>query len=364
VLRTWVLIVSMVANVALLGLLLGKSAGALPSRVAAAASAPARQNAGDRRGGYGRLLALGLSDSEAKALLFANLESAALARIAEPHDRYWEPARGAVAEYALARAAAYAGVRAELEDLFGVAANSEPAFARAFRPLAPQFAFLSSAEQVALYESRLNQQAALAAAPPEPQFSAPWGPNAPPPVAARSPDGVLPAAAAREVELRDSARAAQLRASGAVFTEQEFRDTFALLLAADSAASTDARLMARRELRTILGAERFHIVSAGRDPVFPIVRRAVRERGLDEALIGRSYAILNDAQTRLLERGAARALDPERGRAAAQSVAAAEEQELIALVGEEVTRAIIGARAEFFAAASRSIAAGVPAPAQ
>jgi hypothetical protein len=243
-------------------------------------------------------------------------------------------------------------MRNELQAALGAGAERAPELARVFRPLSPRFEFLSAQEQVAVQDWRLHRVAEHA--PAERGRGA-----APPAVGDFGGDElaqlgeVLPPGAAFEVALRESALAEQLRASGATFTETEFRETYALLTDAAARRDVEAQLAQRRRLRALLGAERFDRVWAIRDPLAAVVRDASRERGLDDADALRAYGVLNANQERLTELAATGDLKSERTVAAAQAIARDEQTELARAVGEENARAILNARSAYFVALSR-----------
>jgi hypothetical protein len=168
---------------------------------------------------------------------------------------------------------------------------------------------------------------------------------------------VLPAAAAFEVAVRDSALAEQLRSSGAKFTERDFRDTYSLLTDVAAARNPETQLAQRRRLRSMLGADRFDRVWAIRDPLAAVVRDVSHDRGLDDADALRAYGVLNASQERLTELAASGDFKSERAIAAAQAIARDEQTDLTRAVGEDSARAILNARSAYFVALSRTGAA-------
>jgi len=355
VIQTTALTVSALANVALLGLWLAGS----QHELAAPAAAPRRSQSpppAEADGDYGRWRKLGLDEHEAKRLLFATLETRALGAIESPWERYWQSSDPGAA-YALRLLEAYGRVRREIEREMGTAASASPEFSRAFRPLDAQFSFLSGSEQIELQQRRLGtgergraiecSEALVVGvdAAPEPGVSLDF----------------LAPAAAFEVALRESPRSEQLRRSRASLDEHEFRETFVLLERADSTADLAVHAATRQRLRTLLGAQRFAAVAAPRDPLFAIVARVGRERGLDPALLSTAYEVLNDAQGQLLDLAVAR-VDGERAAGGAAAIAATERERLDAAVGEVVATAILAAREEFYVGARHRVVVPRDAP--
>jgi hypothetical protein len=360
-LKSVALVMSLLANAALAAMLAAdespaRSAVTTASRAAAGPPAPASISPQDPAGSYRRLLAAGLGEHEAKALLLVELEAAAVRAIEPPADRYWETPRQAYADYALAVAAAHAVVRASLDAVFADAAAAAPEFARIYRPVDVLFPFLSPEQQVALHSWRLERQRdLLSAGPADPRSGAGErrGAQAPGDELAGL-RGVLPADAAFEVALRESSLAEDLRAAGIAYTEDEFRSAYALLMEIDGATGdTRVQIAGRRALRALLGTQRYERIWARRDPVMNVVRRIGRDLALSDAAVAAAYGVLNDAQEQLLEL----ALDGQPGEqssAAAQRIAAAESDRLAGLLGEQAARALLAARAEYFFAASRA----------
>jgi hypothetical protein len=310
-------------------------------------------------GDFARWLALGLERHEAKRLLFATLEIAAVAAIKSPWERYWQPGDPA-AEYARALQEAYGRVRQELEHELGAEAAASPEFYRAFRPLEAQFAFLSGPEQIELQERRLRSRERRTAAPETgiPAASQRFQHA----TAGGVPLDFLAPAAAFEVTLRDSPRSEQLRQSGIELEEHEFREVFALLEQADSAGDLAAQAATQQRLRALLGAQRFAAVAAVRDPLFDVVVRVAREHGLDTTKSASAYEVLSDAQGQLLDLAAAQ-IEGERAATAAATIAAAERRRLEAVVGETAAAAMLAAREEFYVGAGRGAVAVANAPA-
>ncbi|HEX5046208.1 MAG TPA: hypothetical protein VFX89_03725 [Gammaproteobacteria bacterium] len=364
-LKNLALLASLGANLVLLALsLLGSGATAASTSPALPGERAPHTHRGleDPSAYYRALKALGLDEHEARLLLGARLEERAVAQLSAPPDRYWEPRQAGLARYAEDAAAAHAVVREELVLVLGSSAERAPELARSFRPLSPRLEFLSSKEQVALQLWRLRH----------PPNAVPAGRGGPVQALAGDAAGgelaqlreVLPAGAAFEVAVRESALAEQIRMSGAKFGESEFRETYTLMADTETGRDIEAQLAQRRRLRSLLGADRFDRVWSIRDPLAAIVRDTSRERGLDEADALRAYGVLNASQERLTELGLSGDLKSERTVAAAQAIASQEQADLARVVGEENARAILSARSAYFVALSRAAQrAGAP-PAQ
>jgi hypothetical protein len=332
--RSWAGIAVTALGIGVLGWL-GSSADA-PAPAPEGAQAPRQLAAADAAHNLARWREAGLSQREIDTLLFAAVESVALAQVVNPWDTYWRSGRGAALSYARGVAAAYGQVRRELETLRGAAARDVPEFARAFRPLEAEFGFLSSDEQVELQARRLQAQTGAGTQPP--------ASSAPSPVPVEPALDFLVPAAAFEVRLRQSVEAEQLRGAGLELDERSFREALAQLFEMRGAQRLASHLRARRALRALLGESAFLRVQAVRDPQFAIVAGVVRAHGADDSAVEAAYAAIDEAQSAWLEAAAAsRNGQPEP--AAAGAIARREREELIAAVGEETAAAIADARA-------------------
>lgn len=355
-LKNLALLASLGANLVLLALTLlgsGASAASSATSLPAESAALARRGLEDAAAYYRGLKALGLDEHEARLLLGARLEERSMAKLSAPPDRYWEPRQAGLARYGEDVAAAQAAARRELQSVLGAGAERAPELARLFRPLSPRFEFLSSTEQVALQLWRLRHPPAAApAGRPGRAVEAPPGEAGGGELAQLR--EVLPAGAAFEVAVRESALAEQIRTSGAKFDESEFRETYTLLTEGGTGRDIAAQLDQRRRLRSLLGADRFDRVWSIRDPLAAVVRDASRERGLDEADALRAYGVLNASQERLTELGLSGDLTSGRTVAAAQAIASQEQADLARVVGEDNARAILNARSAYFMALSRA----------
>jgi hypothetical protein len=257
---------------------------------------------------FAALQSRGLSDTEAKMLLLARLEARARELAVEPPPPYWQRDTGSALESALRLSAELDHARAALVEAFGAEAEREPTFARLFRPLDPVLSFMSSAEQVAIQRLKLEQQvgaladAARRVPAADPSSPAPNNATAAANDFAEGLGTVLEPTAVHEYLLRDSPLATQLRRSGVEFTEAEFRETFGLLRSLEeSLPDAGSYANARSALRALLGARRFSILWAGRDPLFSAVQRAGKKHSLDDERVLSVYELFNDHQDALLE---------------------------------------------------------------
>ena len=233
--RRGALALSLLSNVILFGLLARPVRHELASETSAPIPPTTAANQvvvtadGGSVGYYETLLSRGLSDADAKALLLARLEGEARSRAGASGSKYWKSAPTAGVQARLHLLDELGRVRQALIGLFGNEAETDPTLAKMFRPLDPEFYFLTSVQQVEIQRLKLQQQEASieAAQNARSPGNCQIRPQTPVP-AGRPPEQtsfvaelarVLEEPTLSEYLLRDSSVAAQLRASRVEFTE-------------------------------------------------------------------------------------------------------------------------------------------------
>ena len=292
---------------------------------------------------YEGLRSRGLTAEEAKTLLLVRLEAQARERAVLQPPPYWQRNEESPLESALRLAAELEHDRAALVEVFGDDVEHDPAFARLFRPLDPAFAFLSSAQQVAIQKVKLEHQMKVASIMAG-ASSFDRLPGAPSRAAAEAAAELAANLAAAldpsvlsEYLLRDSALADELRRSRVEFTEAEFRETYDVLRRfAESNPDRAAYASARNALRASLGGRRFAALWAGRDPLFAAVQRAGKKHALEEETVLSVYELFNDHQDNLLEVARSANGDLQRESRGVQEAQTRLEARLSGLVGTDV----------------------------
>jgi hypothetical protein len=312
----------------------------------------------DQPAAYARhLRTLGLTDEEAKTLVLARLQALEGRSAAPARFRYWaREGTAAALRTAAEQLVAADRVRGALREIFGAGAADDPIFARLFRPLDERLPFLTSEQQVRLHKARIDFRLAaegpaagteqrLAGRPvsagpstsmPHPEVSTSWRAA----LATILDDELL-----FEYELRESPLAEHLRNSGVDLTEAEFRETYAALAMLDERADATAYRDARAALRALLGSQRFDHLWAGRDPAYPVVQQILRAHDLPEPTVLAAYGVINRTQDALVDATLANR-DPARAINDAREIAAREQEQLAALVGDEIAKQVLTARAQ------------------
>ena len=304
----------------------------------------------------------GLSDPAAKLAFFGSLEFEHLYPARVIADEYWSADGEYQFAYADALSRGLASIREGLASRFGPEVKDDPAFRWLYRPLDPLYWFLSSDEQLAIQHLRLERDRALQAAARDAARDAGRPAAGAGPAGAMAVDeavtlaivqkyqadlaALLDADVLLEIELRDSAIAQQLRASGVEFTETEFRDAYSLMAALqrDTADPID-HVAVRERLRGLLGNRRFAALWAARDPMFAEISAIAGRHSLPDAMALSVYELMSEFQDKRLTLASSAGRDADRAAQDARAVADEERAALTRLVGEEVADEIVRGRA-------------------
>jgi len=226
---------------------------------------------------------------------------------------------------------------------FGSGAVDAPVFSRLFRPLNVRYPYLGSKSQLALAKLQRTRRvasftAAAVTASPDPAaaYQAEQDFNA-------SLKKVFTPAEYSEYQLHQSIAARQLRSSGVVANEKEFRAAFEALQHMDADRSAAGYVAGQDELRAILGPERYITFSASRDPQFAAIERmAAMHRLTREQALG-VYGVILDGQVELVRAGAAQRAGAARVSLDPQQVFAERDRRVASLVCDQVAHDILQA---------------------
>lgn len=293
-----------------------------------------------------------------KALVLARLEHEAREANPPPRADYWRSGDAEFAQYEEIAEQQREGIRRQLLAQYGPSAMDDPAFTRLFRPMNATHAYLSSKAQIALAKLQRTRRN-----------------SAPAHVAGLSP-GLIggPGAALeqqqafdeevrralgneyREYQLRSSPLARQLRGTGVIESDRQFREVFAALEQLGSGASAETHTRVQGQLQALLGETRYAQFSAARDPAFPAMQAAGARRQLSREQILSAYAVVVRAQNELIastiERGAAGTARPG---AEPQQIVEARDAEIARLVGEPAATEMLQAHSNGMVAASLQV---------
>jgi len=337
--KSW-LVASLVANVALIGLIaFHLSQSDRPAGTAVGDTAPPPEMI--------HVAARAPDASERdKMLALSTLETAARAANPPPRPEFWKSDADAQIEaYRLKVEQQLDAMRQTLIARYGVTAAEDPVFARLFRPLDARFPYLSSTSQLALAKL---QRARASGAATAGSASVPGLAEAAKAMEREREFNRAVRAAFTEAEynayrLRESPSARQLRASGVVVSEQEFRAAVETLEKMDSGRTAGGYLEVQQDLNKLLGPERFVRFLASRDPAFQTVRSTAVAQRVQESQVLAVYETIVTAQLSVLD--AQRKAGADRAEAAMliRDIISGRDARIASLVGEEPAREILKA---------------------
>lgn len=266
----------------------GSQSPVKPSHIVSNTPPPA-----DNKSYFDSLLSKGLTGEEAQVLVFHKIKQTYLEKPSKTV--YWQASRiGQPIIDALSQARQ---IRSALLAEFGEAARDNPVFKQAFFPLEADY--LSSVDQIALFEQIAQQQAnqtKLLAEALDPTK-----------LPLRDPTEVLSKQAAYEWKLRKSYLAERLRASEVIFTEQSFRQSYALLAPIyefnQSSPIPNASDLntAINGLERLLGVEDAIRVQASLDPRFTQFKTLAQKHSLSPDQVITAFGIVLQAENELMQ---------------------------------------------------------------
>jgi hypothetical protein len=283
-----------------------------------------------------RLERTGLGSRDIKRLIVSWL-SARYADAASPAvPNYWQSSYRPGLTQARRQVEIERQIRDSLVDFYGTEAATDPAFEPVFRPLGPDYDFLSSSAQLELQNYQLDALAARDSIPTPietPALCKPVSTASNRPAQPSLPES-LDALDAIEFRLRFSPLAQQLRDSVDTDDEHYFRSLFDRLVALEYTTSPQDQASIRQDLRTQMGDPTFDRFWSSRDPLFAPVRNYLRSQGFTAQQIFAAYGIVNRSQERLLVAVASTASEESMlGRV--QQIRSDESAALVRLLGDE-----------------------------
>lgn len=271
----------------------------------------------------------GAFDAE-KALELSRLEFAARETNALPQLEYWHSTGEAeMARYEETAEKQRDEIRQRLLTKYGPDAADDPAFARLFKPLNLSHPYLSSKAQIALARVQRTRRSA-----------SPAGGMGMPSAQVR--DSTIAAEQQRafenelrqalggeftEYQVRNSPLARQLRGSGAIQSDQQFREVLTTLQQMESNAGPDDYMRVQNRLKAILGEPGYVQFSAARDQAFSGFEAAGSRRQLSREQVLGAYAVVLRAQNELIAAAGGRSAEP-------QAILDARDAEIARMVGE------------------------------
>jgi hypothetical protein len=244
------------------------------------------------------LLTKGVTLQEAQLLVLYKIKQTYITQT--PKNNYWQ-ASSAI-QPVVDSLSQTQQVRSTLLATFGETARNNMLFKEVFYPLAHEADYLSSADQISLFEQMAKQQAVrldLLRQGQDPQLTELL-------LVTGDPSQILSAPAALEWKLRQSYLAQRLRDSGVSFTEATFRTSYKLLAPIYDLNAT-AMLLSGSDLRDainaleeLLGKDDAIRVQAALDPRFPPFQTLAQQQGLTPQQVITAFATVLQAKIQLM----------------------------------------------------------------
>ena len=283
-----------------------------------------------------QLRAAGLSDEQAKMLIFQELRAQNAARSQLFDDQYWQAnSADLLAQQIEAKIEAERALRSTLQRLFGDQTDAEKPLGQDFSPLISQ-SFLLPIDRIALREYQLRSQKS--------RIAEELASSVNELVSAK----ILTESGALEYRLRYSSLATRLLKSGVSFTEQSFRDSYMALAPiydSQQGYAFDAHtLMAQRnKLKQLMGYDDALRILANLDNRFTQLKAAGERYYLNDNQILSAYKIISDGEEEMIEGYFIRQSDSQRGIQMIRDAALLREQKLAEYLGEDISRSLMRA---------------------
>lgn len=280
---------------------------------------------------YQKLLSQGFTTDQTKPLIFTRLKARYIDTIQRPDDQFWRHQPLAQINYMEAVAAGYESIRGQLSGLYGTEVSRDLLFSDMFYPMANQYPFLSSSEQIAVQKMQIDMQKYST------QLQAEGGnPRSVP--ADRAPANMLANLlgdqASKEYMLRTSPLANKMRKSGLAFTEDSFRKAFDLLASVKTVQDPTLTFAVRDEINEIFGADDGLVLWAAIDPAFGLVKQVASQHGVTQGLAMSAYEMILAAKQDISEAASQRNSNPQQAMHQVQNLMTNLKNQLSQLVGE------------------------------
>ena len=302
----------------------------------------------------------GMPDEFVRRIMLAsiNLELSELARQQDSDNQYWQSAQPNREEQVLQELNMAADKRTLLRQLFGDSVETDPIFEDLFRPYGQALDFLSSDKQIALFEKlELSQARSRDMFGPgfiREQMEERRTLQA---EMLTSIQELLTPEEYFEYELRESRSANMMRQTmtGFDYTEQEFRDIFAIRNESQQqiqqsfmnmrdpqtrAIMAEAREDQERRIAEYLGAERSDELKRLQDPVYQSLVTIGDRYGSSERSIISAYEVTTEFRTQVGEVRSDQSLSGEERRSQIEQLSEESLAEIEDLVGEDAATSI------------------------
>ena len=278
-----------------------------------------------------KLLAQGFTTDQTKPLIFSRLKAQYIDSIQRPDDQFWRHQPLSQINYMESIAAGYESIRGQLTDLYGAEILTDPLFADMFYPMANQYPFLSSSEQIAVQKMQIEMQKYSTQLQAEGGSPRSVSPERTP---ANMLANLLGEQATKEYMLRTSPLANKMRKSGLTFTEGSFRKAFDLLASVKSVQDPTLTFAVRDEINEIFGPDDGLVLWAAIDPAFGLVKQVANQHGVTQGLAMSAYEMILAAKQDVSQAAAQRSSNPQQAIHQVQNLMTDLKNQLSQMVGE------------------------------
>lgn len=305
-----------------------------PTKTIAEPSIPSIKGATDDKVYFQALISKGISNEEAQVLVLHRIKLKYFSNPAEKN--YWQATTAP--HTSLDKLAQARQVRSALLVAFGDAARDKPLFREVFYPWADDADFLSSDEQIALFEQSTKQQVSQAAL-----FSQGIAVEQLEELSLimQNPSDVLSTGSTYEWNLRYSYLADRLRDSGVSFTEQSFRDSYTILapiygFTPGELPPTGMQIShASDALAEELGTNDAIRIQATLDPRFTQFKKLANQQGLMPEQVITAFGIVLEAQAEIARASDLIAVDEDRARQLINQAYVERDNSLASFIGKQ-----------------------------
>ena len=314
----------------------------IPLKPIAGHSTPSFTNPTANNVYFQALISKGISNDEAQVLVLHRLNQKY--RSNPVTKRYWQATKAPQA--ALDKLAQARQVRSALLVAFGDAAREKPLFREIFYPWADDAHFLSSDEQIALFEQSIKQQLSQAAlfsqgiAVEQLEELSPI---------MHDPSDVLSTDSTFEWNLRYSYLADRLRNSGVSFTEKSFRNSYTILapiygFTPEELPPTGMQIShASDALAEEVGTNDAIRIQATLDPRFTQFKQLANRQGLMPEQVITAFGIVLETQAEIARASDLIAVDEDRARQLINQAYVERDNSLASFIGKQRADQLINA---------------------
>jgi len=285
-----------------------------------------------------KLLIQGFTSDQTKPLVLSKLKRDYIDIIPRPSDEYWLFQPLVQINYMQSLAEGFTHIRQQLVSLYGPMITDELSVREIFYPLASQYPFLSSQEQIAVQSMQLKMQ--QYAMETQSRGGKPGSMSA-----KQSPkymlSKVLTEQAMKEYQLRSSPLSNKIRQTGISFTEEKFRKSYDILAPLSSIQDVQEAFDARADIYKLLGDNDGLTLWAAIDPVYKSIKMVASKHQITEGQALSAYELILQAKQDLSTAANERTNDPQGSIYQVQAAIIELKNQLKDLVGESAANDLV-----------------------